>query len=102
MFRISIECKTHLSHRYQFAEVRYLRQEEMHKGKLVPARVETTVIFLPDVWSCNPTRLEWATLQAAYKKQLQKKVAGVSKEADKEANSQAEQTISLNPTFFLL
>lgn len=58
---------------YQFAEVRYLRQEEMHKGKLVPARVETTVIFLPDVWSCNPTRLEWATLQAAYKKQLQKK-----------------------------
>ncbi|XP_022315964.2 cell division cycle and apoptosis regulator protein 1-like isoform X3 [Crassostrea virginica] len=75
---------------YQFAEVRYLRQEEMHKGKLVPARVETTVIFLPDVWSCNPTRLEWATLQAAYKKQLQKKVAGVSKEADKEEEEEAE------------
>ncbi|XP_056018818.1 cell division cycle and apoptosis regulator protein 1-like isoform X3 [Ostrea edulis] len=76
---------------YQFAEVRYLRQEEMHKGKLVPAHVETTVIFLPDVWSCNPTRLEWATLQAAYKKQLQKKVAAVSKEGGKEANSQEEE-----------
>lgn len=99
MFWTSIECTTHLSHRYQFAEVRYLRQEEMHKGKLVPARVETTVIFLPDVWSCNPTRLEWATLQAAYKKQLQKKVAAVSKEGGKEANSQAQQSISLNPAF---
>ncbi|XP_062571741.1 cell division cycle and apoptosis regulator protein 1-like isoform X1 [Saccostrea cucullata] len=76
---------------YQFAEVRYLRQEEMHKGKLVPARVETTVIFLPDVWSCNPTRLEWATLQAAYKKQLQKKVASVTKGEGKEANSQEEE-----------
>ncbi|XP_061175292.1 cell division cycle and apoptosis regulator protein 1-like [Saccostrea echinata] len=79
---------------YQFAEVRYLRQEEMHKGKLVPARVETTVIFLPDVWSCNPTRLEWATLQAAYKKQLQKKVASVTKGEGKEEEEETEGEIS--------
>ncbi|XP_062571743.1 cell division cycle and apoptosis regulator protein 1-like isoform X3 [Saccostrea cucullata] len=79
---------------YQFAEVRYLRQEEMHKGKLVPARVETTVIFLPDVWSCNPTRLEWATLQAAYKKQLQKKVASVTKGEGKEEEEETEGEIN--------
>jgi len=55
--------------------VRYLRPEETHKGKLVPARVETSVIYLPDVWSCEPTHLEWETLQLTYKKQLQKKLA---------------------------
>ncbi|XP_052772614.1 cell division cycle and apoptosis regulator protein 1-like [Mya arenaria] len=60
---------------YRVAEVRYLRPEEMHKGKLVPARVETSVIYLPDVWSCEPTHLEWETLQLGYKKQLQKKLA---------------------------
>lgn len=64
-----------LSDRYRFAEIRYHRPEEMHKGRLVPARVETVVIFLPDVWSCIPSRLEWEALQTAYKKQLQDKIA---------------------------
>lgn len=66
--------------RYRFAEIRYHRPEELHKGRLVPARVESVVIFLPDVWSCNPTRLEWESLQAAYKKQLVDKLAEESKE----------------------
>lgn len=48
----------------------YRRAESTHKGKLIPARVETVVLFLPDVWSCLPTRLEWDSLQIAYKKQL--------------------------------
>lgn len=48
----------------------YRRAESTHKGKLIPARVETVVLFLPDVWSCLPTRLEWDSLQNAYKKQL--------------------------------
>ena len=65
--------------------MRYLRPEEMHKGKLVPARVETTVIFLPDVWSCHPTHLEWETQKMAYKKQLQKKLAQLEGKDDSQA-----------------
>ena len=64
-----------LSDRYRFAEIRYHRPEEIHKGRLVPARVETVVIFLPDVWSCIPSRLEWEALQTSYKKQLSDKIA---------------------------
>lgn len=36
----------------------------------MPARVETVVLYLPDVWSCQPTRLEWDGLHLNYKKQL--------------------------------
>ncbi|CAG2219799.1 Cell division cycle and apoptosis regulator protein 1 [Mytilus edulis] len=74
---------------YRFAEVRYLRPEEIHKGKHLPTRVETTVIFFPDVWSCSPSRLEWASLQTAYKKQLQKKIAAIS-DGPKDTSSQAQ------------
>lgn len=56
--------------RYRFVELYYRRAESTHKGKLIPARVETVVLFLPDVWSCLPTRLEWDNLQVVYKKQL--------------------------------
>ncbi|XP_055874989.1 cell division cycle and apoptosis regulator protein 1-like [Biomphalaria glabrata] len=56
---------------YRFAEIRYFRPESKHKDRVQPARVETVVLFLPDVWTCNPTRLEWNSLQAAYQKQLQ-------------------------------
>lgn len=80
--------------RYRFAEVRYLRPEEVHKGKHLPTRVETTVIFFPDVWSCSPSHLEWTSLQTAYKKQLQKKIATIS-DGPKDPNSQAEHFISL-------
>lgn len=59
-----------LAHRYRFAEIRYHRPEETHKGRVVPARVETVVLFLPDVWSCNPSRIEWEGLGVAYKRQL--------------------------------
>ncbi|XP_033736293.1 cell division cycle and apoptosis regulator protein 1-like isoform X2 [Pecten maximus] len=86
---------------YRFVEMQYLRPEETHKGKHVAARVETTVIFFPDVWSCTPTRLEWATLQASYKKQLQKKLSTVSS-SDKDDNSQEEENSEENsePTHF--
>ena len=56
--------------RYRFAEMRYQRPAEHHHGRLVPARIETVVIFLPDVWSCCPTQLEWENIHVAYKKQL--------------------------------
>lgn len=69
-----------LSARYRFAEIRYHRPEELHKGRLVPARVETVVLFLPDVWSCMPSRLEWQGLQATYKQQLADKLAQEAQE----------------------
>ena len=59
--------------RYRFAEVRYHRPEEQHKGRVLPARVETVLIFLPDVWSCCPSRIEWDGLAVAYKRQLAEK-----------------------------
>jgi DBC1 len=60
--------------RYRFVEIYYHRSETTHKGKVIPARVETVVLFLPDVWRCLPTRLEWESLQLAYKKQLNRKL----------------------------
>ena len=54
--------------------MRYQRPAEHHHGRLVPARIETVVIFLPDVWSCSPTQLEWENINAAYKKQLRQKL----------------------------
>lgn len=75
----------------------------MHKGKLVPARVETSVIFLPDVWSCHPTHLEWETQKMAYKKQLQKKLSQLEGKDDSQEEEE-EGDISLgenrDPTHF--
>ncbi|XP_035205018.1 cell division cycle and apoptosis regulator protein 1-like isoform X2 [Stegodyphus dumicola] len=43
---------------YRFAEIYYRRGESSsHKGR--GTRVETVVLFVPDVWSCLPTRVEW-------------------------------------------
>lgn len=61
--------------RYRFLEIYYHRAETTHKGRHVPARVETVVVFLPDVWSCVPTRLEWDGLHLNYKKQLDRRLS---------------------------
>lgn len=66
---------------YRFVELYYHRSESTHKGKVIPARVETVVLFLPDVWSCLPTRLEWDGLHIRYQKQLERKL-----KADQETN----------------
>ncbi|KAL9694754.1 hypothetical protein quinque_014039 [Culex quinquefasciatus] len=47
---------------YRFVELYYRRSETYHKGRLIPARIETVVIFLPDIRSCQPTRPEWDEL----------------------------------------
>ncbi|KAG5877922.1 hypothetical protein JTB14_020960 [Gonioctena quinquepunctata] len=57
---------------YRFVELYYRRTESTHKGKTIPARVETVVLFLPDVWNCLPTRLEWDGLHQSYRKQLER------------------------------
>ncbi|KAG9485074.1 hypothetical protein GDO78_008273 [Eleutherodactylus coqui] len=69
---------------YRFAEIRYHRPEETHKGRSVPAHVETVVLFFPDVWHCLPTRSEWENLCRGYKQQLVDKLQGERKEADGE------------------
>lgn len=80
--------------RYRFAEIRYHRPEETHKGRTVPAHVETVVLFFPDVWHCLPTRSEWETLSRGYKQQLIEKLQGERKEAD------GEQALNANPFFY--
>ena len=80
LMRVHLFLHPILPGRYRFAEVRYHRPQELHKGRVVPARVETVVIFLPDVWSCSPTRLEWEALQGAYKCQLSDKITEENKD----------------------
>lgn len=43
-----------------------------------PGRVETTVLFLPDVWNICPTKLEWDGLHLNYKRLLDRKLATVA------------------------
>ena len=57
-------------HRYRFVELYYRRSESVRKGHKIPARIETVVIFLPDIRSCVPTRLEWDNLNVKYKEKM--------------------------------
>uniref|UniRef100_A0A0A9XIZ5 Cell division cycle and apoptosis regulator protein 1 n=1 Tax=Lygus hesperus TaxID=30085 RepID=A0A0A9XIZ5_LYGHE len=59
---------------FRFLEVHYHRAESNHHGKVVPARVETVVLFVPDVWSASPSRGDWETITADYKKALEKRL----------------------------
>ncbi|KAK3887369.1 hypothetical protein Pcinc_008487 [Petrolisthes cinctipes] len=63
---------------YRFAEIYYRRGESTHKGRSSPARVETTVLFLPDVWNVCPAKLEWDGLHLNYKRQLDKKLSSAA------------------------
>ncbi|KAK7112745.1 hypothetical protein V1264_012146 [Littorina saxatilis] len=80
---------------YRFAEIRYLRAETSTK----PARVETVVLFLPDVWRCAPTRLDWMNLQKAYTQKLQKKL---NPDAEETEEPQEEGEPKKEPTHFSL
>ncbi|KAF4532791.1 hypothetical protein B566_EDAN003573 [Ephemera danica] len=51
---------------YRFLDIHYYRGESNHKGKVIPSRVETVVIFLPDVWGVMPTRLEWDEMHLTF------------------------------------
>ena len=72
-------------------EIYYRRGETTHKGKVVAARVETVVLFLPDVWSCVPTRLEWDALHLNYKRHAERKLKALLQpsEADDPADEKA-------------
>ncbi|KAK4883304.1 hypothetical protein RN001_006623 [Aquatica leii] len=75
---------------YRFVELYYHRNESTHKGKVIPARVETVVLFLPDVWSCLPTRLEWDGLHISYRKQLEHKLKA-DQEVDEHPNADEKE-----------
>ncbi|XP_020290143.1 cell division cycle and apoptosis regulator protein 1-like isoform X2 [Pseudomyrmex gracilis] len=78
---------------YRFLELYYRRAETTHKsGRVVPSRVETVILFLPDVWSCVPTRLEWDGLQLNYKKQLERKLLRIaSNSEDSDAANETDE-----------
>jgi len=59
-------------------EIHYYRAEEVRKGRTVPARVETVVLFLPDVWSCSPTRLEWQATVSRFQSELEMKLSSLT------------------------
>ncbi|XP_055630260.1 cell division cycle and apoptosis regulator protein 1-like [Toxorhynchites rutilus septentrionalis] len=72
---------------YRFVELYYRRSETYHKGRLIPARVETVVIFLPDVRSCQPTPVEWDEQRLSYKSRLERIVN--NQNSDSATNSTA-------------
>ena len=55
---------------HRFLEINYRRQESSSK----PARSETTVIFLPDIWSVMPTSDEHLEAKTLYEKALDAKI----------------------------
>lgn len=61
--------------RYRFAELHYHRAKTTYKSKEIPARVETVVIYAPDVWSVMPSALEWDGLHLNYQRALERKLA---------------------------
>ncbi|GCB64325.1 cell division cycle and apoptosis regulator protein 1-like isoform X1 [Scyliorhinus torazame] len=69
---------------FRFAEIRYHQPGELHEGWLPPARVETVVVFLPDVWHCLPTRLEWDALSLGYTQQLTDREQAEHKDTDRD------------------
>lgn len=62
---------------------------ELHyrrNGRNDSIRTQTVVIFLPDVRSCLPTRVEWDELNTKYKHQLKSISSGKSSSADSSNN----------------
>lgn len=92
--------------RYRFLELHYYRSEYSNKGKLIPSRMETVVIYLPDINSCMPTYSEWNILtqdyKAAVEKILNSKTPAVSstgtslKNSSPLANAEETPTVSSN------
>jgi len=61
----------------------------------VPARVETVVLFLPDVWSCSPTRLEWQATVSRFQSELEKKLSSSTADDDDAGHAELKALLSL-------
>ncbi|XP_054729601.1 cell division cycle and apoptosis regulator protein 1-like isoform X1 [Anastrepha obliqua] len=58
---------------YRFVELHYHRQD--HKKKDAQPRIETVVIYLPDVHSCMPNSTQWQELTQVYKNAVEGVIA---------------------------
>lgn len=82
---------------YRFVELYYRRSETYHKGRLIPARIEMVVIFLPDVRSCQPTRPEWDELHLSYKSHLERIINSQNSDSPDPAESSSAATQQTSP-----
>lgn len=78
-------------------ELYYRRSETYHKGRLIPARIEMVVIFLPDVRSCQPTRPEWDELHLSYKSHLERIINSQNSDSPDPAESSSAETQQISP-----
>lgn len=78
--------------RFKFLELYYRRGETTHKGKPIAARVETVVIYVPDVWNCVPTQLEWDGLTVNYQKMFNAKTTKPVEETAKSTEDDKANT----------
>lgn len=68
-------------------ELHYHRQD--HKKKDASPRIETVVIYLPDVHSCMPNAAQWQELSQVYKSAVENVIARKSAAAKAAATSNA-------------
>lgn len=92
-FSLSFLC--YFGCRYRFVELYYRRAETIRKGRIIPAKTQTVVIFLPDIRSVMSTRIEWDLLNAKYKRHMEKELrkdapgsSGSSKRKSKASTSE--------------
>lgn len=78
---------------HRFLEIHYRRQESSSK----PARTETTVIFLPDVWSVMPTVNEHSEAKSLYEKALDAKINPPKPSAPPVVNPEETQELEEDP-----
>lgn len=69
----------------RMVEIQYHRDEEVRKGLTVPDRVETTVIFVPDVHSCMPTDTEYDQLRKQYLDKCEAVITAAEQERKKKS-----------------
>nr|CAI5835221.1 unnamed protein product [Callosobruchus analis] len=85
---------------YRFVELYYRRgggnSGVEHKGKSSSARIETVVLFLPDIWSCLPTRLEWDNLQISYRRRWESLNGGGGDDAASDGARKEEKDDNLS------
>lgn len=62
------------------------------KGRNDSAKTQTVVIFLPDVRSCVPTRIEWDELNAKYKQHFETSMKKGFEDADNNSSVDVGET----------
>ena len=79
---------------YKFLEIHYFRPEEVTSSssgvKVIPARTETVVMFLPDIWNWTLEENLWETKKEEWKNS-KVTAASVAAEAVKEEEAKAEE-----------